>query len=418
MSPNPLLNMTPLAGLTLPVFKLQQRALLPLLAALLLAGCLQPPAVEDAPQVEPPPAPAVRGQLTDFGDPALAALAARLRSGGQVTHIVQLGDSHTAADFFTGSLRESLQEHYGDAGPGWLPPAWIRGQRSATLKPDGADGKQWLLTSSRLQEHDNFPLGGFVLESQGEGSRIGLQPYAADTGSYRWRALYQSGQPASIRVNGETVVWPASARWQWSEPVATQLPLELVTQDARPFALGGWMLDRDAPGVLLSSLGINGATGSMAWRWGDGWLDSLAALEPRLLILAYGTNEAFNDDLERDSYYAALSGQLAALRAALPQTVLLLAGAPDAIRYRQEEGCNARRPRPLAMVQAVQRQVAREQQTLYWDWQAMMGGRCSFERWQDDNLAQPDGVHLTRAGYEASARALYRDLQALLQEQD
>lgn len=413
MSPNTLPNMTRLTALRRIVFNPR----LPVLAACLLAGCLQPPAVEDRPPPPPPAQPAVYGQLTDFGDPALPALAARLRSADQVTHIVQLGDSHTAADFFTGRLREALQGDYGDAGPGWLPPAWIRGQRSATLKPGEADSKHWQLTSSRLQEHADFPLGGFVLQALAAGSRIEVQPYAPDSGSYRWRALYQSAQPVTLGVQGEATVWPATAGWQWSAPATSGLPLALTAEEAG-LTLGGWLLERDSPGILLSSLGINGATSHMPWRWGAGWLDSLAALQPDLLILAYGTNEAFNDELERDSYYAALSGQLTQLRAALPQSVLLLVGVPDAIQYRHAEGCDAKRPRPLAMVRAVQRQVAREQQALYWDWQAMMGGRCSFERWQAEALAQPDGVHLTRAGYEASAHALYRDLQALLQGQD
>src|SRR6202040_4391800 len=36
--------------------------------------------------------------------------------------ILQLGDSHTAADFFTGRVRERLQEIYGSGGAGSIVP--------------------------------------------------------------------------------------------------------------------------------------------------------------------------------------------------------------------------------------------------------------------------------------------------------
>src|SRR5947207_12055989 len=35
--------------------------------------------------------------------------------------IVQIGDSHTANDAFSGRMREALQRRFGSAGRGWLP---------------------------------------------------------------------------------------------------------------------------------------------------------------------------------------------------------------------------------------------------------------------------------------------------------
>ena len=37
--------------------------------------------------------------------------------------ILQIGDSHTAADYFTGELRQKLQARYGNGGVGYLEPA-------------------------------------------------------------------------------------------------------------------------------------------------------------------------------------------------------------------------------------------------------------------------------------------------------
>lgn len=176
--------------------------------------------------------------------------------------------------------------------------------------------------------------------------------------------------------------------------------------------LGGWWVDNGQPGVLLSSLGINGATLNMLNKWGADWHASLQALQPDLLILAYGTNEAFNDELDLDQYHSQLTRHLLQqLRAQHSHTALLIVGAPDVIKHPSAINCEQRRPAQLTQVQAIQQQVAREQQTLFWDWQAMMGGRCSFSDWQAQGHAQPDGVHFTAACYQASAQALSLDLE-------
>ncbi len=51
-----------------------------------------------------------------------------------IIRITQFGDSHSAADFFTGHLRYVLQKKYGDAGIGWITPVKIKGQRHSNVE--------------------------------------------------------------------------------------------------------------------------------------------------------------------------------------------------------------------------------------------------------------------------------------------
>ncbi|MEY0159650.1 hypothetical protein AB7W30_24460, partial [Providencia manganoxydans] len=55
-------------------------------------------------------------QLYNYHDPNFATFAQKLKQRRQRVHIVQLGDSHTAADFFSGKLRERFQADYGNGG--------------------------------------------------------------------------------------------------------------------------------------------------------------------------------------------------------------------------------------------------------------------------------------------------------------
>ena len=166
--------------------------------------------------------------------------------------------------------------------------------------------------------------------------------------------------------------------------------------------------------MTYSTLGINGARLEVVDKWQAGWRDSLKAVRPDLVILAYGTNEAFDDKLDLALYQTQLEATLTGLRKDLPQTAILLVGPPDSIKQRKARSCAARQPQPLASVIRIQKQMARKHKALFWDWQGFMGGPCSIAGWQAQGLARPDLVHLTADGYRKSAAGLYEFLKGPL----
>ena len=96
-------------------------------------ACLPPVAAQPAASA----APDRRDWLENFG-PARQPWIDKLRSlrqgRAEVFRIVQIGDSHTAGDFFTGGLRAALQERWGNAGAGWVWPVAVAGQRAAVMQ--------------------------------------------------------------------------------------------------------------------------------------------------------------------------------------------------------------------------------------------------------------------------------------------
>lgn len=112
-------------------------------------------------------------QLYNYHDPNFTRFVQKLKQGHQTVHIVQLGDSHTAADFFSGKLRDRFQADYGNAGIGFVPPNTIPGQRTANMQYQ-SDKKAWTLLSSRKDSDPDFPLGGFISEPQAKWAKIQL----------------------------------------------------------------------------------------------------------------------------------------------------------------------------------------------------------------------------------------------------
>ncbi|SFO08342.1 SGNH/GDSL hydrolase family protein [Xenorhabdus japonica] len=353
-------------------------------------------------------------QLTDFGDPNLAPLADKLRhSDTRQLHFVQLGDSHTAADFFTGKLRCLLQNRYGDAGPGFIPPMSIPGQRNASVQFT-EDKTGWWLSSSRKDNRADYPLGGFIAIPESANSTIQLDSPSSQ-GKYWLSALYQSYDAAQIKTPFTTMNLPATqSEWRFSPEQVISFPINLYPQDTQ-LKIGGWLVKRQNPGVMLSALGINGATINMLDKWQPQWIETLAQMKPDMVILAYGTNEAFNDSLDLVAYQKDLTSKVQDIRKAIPQAVILLIGPNDSLKNKTAASCSEQQPALLDNVIQIQQAVAKNQRTLLWDWREYMGGPCSVRGWEQKNLARPDYVHLSVAGYERSAEALYKQFMGLVE---
>jgi hypothetical protein len=92
--------------------------------------------------------------------------------------ILQIGDSHTAADYFTAELRQKLQARYGNGGVGYLDAGKPHiGVRSGAMKITASAG--W--TYHSIQRSDNiaeFWLSGFNAVATASGEAL---TFASDT---------------------------------------------------------------------------------------------------------------------------------------------------------------------------------------------------------------------------------------------
>lgn len=168
----------------------------------------------------------------------------------------------------------------------------------------------------------------------------------------------------------------------------------------------------DAPGVRLIEAGEVGAT-LTAFAAGKPVLPAGSA---DLTILAFGTNDGFDDGLDPVVFEALLRNQVQVLRK--DGSAVLILGAPDALRTGTGGGCSAdglrAPPANLAVVRDVQRRVAAELGVAFWDWHGRMGGDCSADRLalRADPFMRGDRVHFTAAGADWIGGVLADDLLA------
>ncbi|MFC4275500.1 SGNH/GDSL hydrolase family protein [Achromobacter aloeverae] len=361
-------------------------------------------------------APAARAHaLYDYGDRNATRIAALLTpSAGREDgfHMVQIGDSHTAGDYFTDYLRTELQQRLGDGGIGWAMSMYASGQRLARV---GYEQEGWELVNSRNAGEADYPFGGLIAQGTGVGGQLTLKTKSDDSPRQNIVMVVSqaAGDPPLHIIDADSEVLDVKARradGAWSEATFTaRLPFIVTTEGSPNTRIGGWWMRGERPGAIVSAVGINGSELSQWDRWRSGWMDDLALGKPDLIALAYGTNEAFRTNLDPREYRRTLETAIDQLRARFPRSAILIIGAPESLSSLKGGVCGQRAP-SLNVVQQEQRAVAKEKHTLYWDWQQAMGGGCSMRKWVAQNLARKDGVHFSQEGYERAAGDLLAGL--------
>lgn len=141
---------------------------------------------------------------------------------------------------------------------------------------------------------------------------------------------------------------------------------------------------------------------------------------PDLVIIAYGTNEGFDDLLDPPAYERLLRAQIGRVWEESPGTPVLILGAPEAMRGDGGGRCPGdaeqrwKAPDMLSVVRDVQHRVAAEMGVAFWDWRGRMGGDCSAHALTlgDTPLMRGDHVHFTFAGGDWIGSLLAADLVA------
>lgn len=360
--------------------------------------------------------------IQDFNDPRAENLwqaFADLESGKrrEPLRIIQLGDSHTAGDYLTGRLRKNLQSRYGNAGIGWVTPGYVLNQRSSLVLFRGL-GKWQMLDSKLPNTSGIFPLGGLINISNGQSildikAKEELLPGSWQFSIWHrgsttpWRIALPSGKLYKMAPQDHI-----AGEWNLSNiAVNTTNASSLRLLAPQGGYLGGVALDRIAPGVTLDSLGINGARASLINKWHQPSIEKqLRWRNPELIILAYGTNEAFETDIR--NFAEDLRSTIRFLKKAAPRAAILIVGAPASAKTRAPNaraGCKLPLPPNLVQVMNAQRRVAKQEKTLYWDWSAIMGGKCGAVSWLNSKpqLMRKDMIHFSAEGYDATADALF-----------
>jgi len=331
--------------------------------------------------------------------------------------VLQWGDSHTAADMFTGEARRVFQQQYGDGGIGYSYAGYpfvgfrIFGSRRSQSPGWTTQGNKFLQLGD-----GELGMGGISISTRRPGESISLDApcttlelqYLQQPGGGSLLFTDNDGDPIPIQTDGSE---RGPGTFRYTCPAGDH-HFELKTADYAPVTLFGWVATQ--PGVTWEMIGINGAEAPLILKWDQKlFAQYLKDNSPALIVLAYGTNEAANSLWDEASYRQTFASLIDTIHSYVPESSILVVGPADR-SLRQH-----RRWQPYSGTEKIvdaQRAVCRTHACAYWDERERMGGFGSMQDWVYAGWAQPDHTHFTGDGYHALADALMADLMTGYQQ--
>lgn len=173
----------------------------------------------------------------------------------------------------------------------------------------------------------------------------------------------------------------------------------------------GTRLSETFSAVSYTDMGVNGAT-SLTFTHPERIAD-IAALNPELLILSFGTNESHNRRYNANIHYNQMDELVKLLRDSMPDVPILLTTPPgsyESFRQKRRKRTYSINPRTATAAETI-RHYARNHNLLVWDMYDVVGGkRRACTNWTEAKLMRPDHVHYLPEGYILQGNLLYEAL--------
>ncbi|MDE6416212.1 MAG: hypothetical protein K2K68_04205 [Duncaniella sp.] len=372
-------------------------------------------------------------------DPSKLRQAIKLSNLKPVSMLL-IGDSHVQAGINAGVTRELLQYDFGNAGRGLVAPLRLSG----TNEPADyyfQSRNQWnavRLMNASWEQSVGFtgtsihPLTSdsqlFIATSEKED----YNPFTSVTIFHRGQMTVKSvttseGKPVHFR----SVPSRDYTHIILAEPVTN---VDIDFSSAGDLTVYGASLESGRPGVKFHSIGNNGATFDTYNRIGNVG-QGIAPLEPSLVIIALGTNEAFGK-FDSAEFTRSIDRLVKNIRATNPDAFIVLTTPMECQRsittskkVRVKGKTKKGRPRyrttsvksykvntNIAPVRNAILDYGRRNHIAVYDWYEVAGGAGASASWISANLFAKDRVHHTAAGYRLEGRMLYDAILSTLRD--
>ncbi len=340
----------------------------------------------------------------------------------KVFKIVHIGDSHIQADWFSGKLRNLLQEHYGNAGVGLLFP--YRQIKTNSPPTFSSVASVPFIASKITKCKTECNVGIAAYNAQMPAGSMVVFNIKKDTQPQFVSVIFQSDNEQAIGFNhdneAENYTIQKSPTYNittYNKPLSNSFHLNTKSN----ITLNGLIASNGNPGVLYYTIGANGATFNNYINSGL-FFQQLKSLQPDLIIVSMGTNESVSD-ISSDSFNVQLQNFHAKLKEAGEAKIIYTTPADNYLRKsvttRKKVKGKWRTRRTVAYinnpkVEAIRQTMinfCNQQNVMCWDLYRAMGGDRSMRQWVQTGYAAKDHIHFSKGGYEIQGMLLFDALQ-------
>lgn len=340
----------------------------------------------------------------------------KIQSPDKIINIVHIGDSHLQAGFLTEEIKQKLfnfLQEKNNASPGFIFPYTIAETNNPFFFKVNFTGN-WTYCKNVDQEKTcKLGLSGITLQTTDsiatikiamQNSRSNqLTKYSFD----KIKILHNQNEQASILVNGLTTQWENGYSIADLKDENDSVVIEITQIKGSVFDLYGIIPEKSNSRLNYHTIGVNGAT-AQSYLKCDYFSDHLKLLNPDLVIISLGTNEAYAEDfnpLQHEFIFRDLLLQIIDLS----HVPILCITANDHQKDRSYHNTN------VALVNENIKKVCLEQDLAYWDFYSIMGGENSILDWYNKGLTGEDKLHFKKSGYQIQGDLFVKALIKLIE---
>lgn len=353
----------------------------------------------------------------------LRSKLAQTKEAGNFT-VVHIGDSHIQPDGNTGRVRDLMQKRFGDAGRGLIVPFRLAG----TNEP-----LDYKITSS-----DSFVQARLL--NQPWPTKMGFTGISLAPEAYTFRINLTVKSPCgyfTILCRGALTLKSVESNGQEIEFTTEKVPNGLdvsldedctemtLTLEGRDVNIFGFDLCNDNNGVLYHSIGNNGAAYS-SYNSLPNFGENIAYLNPDLVILALGTNEAFGT-VREEVLVSQIESMIRSIKRFSPDTKFLLVTPSECQRsvYTTTYTGKGRKRRAVkkrsyqvnnkvVTVRDIIKRYGQKNHIPVYDFYDVAGGAGASTKWLNEHLLNSDRLHRTWDGYRVEGELIYQALMDAL----
>jgi hypothetical protein len=332
-------------------------------------------------------------------------LADLKRTHKGVVRIVHIGDSHIQADILSGTVRNKLQQYFGNAGRGLIFPYQLA-KSNAPIDISCSSNITWKY--NRLA-HPEIPITlgvtGFCIKTD-TASKVVINLAIKQSFDHLQFFFDSSATASPIKweLHAGDKSWPLTVNDSaFSREVYLKQPIDSFsitssdTSATRRFF--GVSVDNSEAGVLYHTIGVNGATYN-EYNMAPLFWKQLGTLNADLYIVSMGTNEGMKSVIAEDSFQTQVLQFIHNLKEISPNAEVVITTAADSYK-------NGKYNVQLDEVNCLLSQIGSQNNIPVWDMYNITGGHQSADCWRDNKCMNKDFIHYLPNGYQIQGNIFF-----------
>lgn len=361
--------------------------------------------------------------IEDYSDSTMRGMEhfyealSQVKTGQRPVRIAYFGDSFIEADIFTADLREMLQQEFGGCGVGYVPvTSSISGYRPTvrhTFDGWSSHSSNDSIGFDKMQQdisgHYFFAGENAYVQLKGQDKYASrLDTCEVSTFYFRNKGFAAVRSKVNKDAEGELHEETGDGKLQaisvegrigqvrWSVEQADSVTFYGVAMDGRR-------------GITLDNFSVRGSSGLHLGSIPLQTLRDFQRLRPYdLIVIQYGLNVATEKGVKYDGYKKGMLTVIAHLKAAFPETGMLLVSVGDR-EYKDEKGDLRTMPGVKNLIR-YQQSIAADSHIAFWNMYEAMGGQGSIVDMIDQKMANLDYTHINFKGGKHLASLLFETL--------